>query len=86
MVVNSTRQADNAASLQHLLDAASVIDFDEAAAIEYGQIRIELKRKGRPISVIDIQLAAIARVHDLTVWSADKHLTYVDGLRVENHL
>lgn len=36
-----------------------VLDFDSAAAIEYGLVVARRSRLGRPISVIDAQLAAV---------------------------
>jgi tRNA(fMet)-specific endonuclease VapC len=56
------------------------------AAEEYGRIRAELKAKGRPIPGTDAQIAAVARLHDLTVLSTDHHFQYVDNLRVESWL
>ena len=54
--------------------------------MEYGRIRTELRQKGRPIPDIDIQIAAIARVNDLVVLTADKHFFNIGGLHVENWL
>jgi hypothetical protein len=57
----------------------------EAAAYEYGRIFAELKRQGRVIQQVDIQIAAIARVlGNCAVVSGDNDLTAVPGLTVEN--
>jgi tRNA(fMet)-specific endonuclease VapC len=59
--------------------------FDRKAAEEYGRLAAQLKRIGRTIQQIDIQIAAIARtLGDCTVVSADTDLTAVPGLTVEN--
>lgn len=60
--------------------------YNDASAREFGRIRTELKRRGRPIPAVDVQIAAIARVNDLTVLSADRHFLEVKGLKVENWL
>lgn len=51
--------------LAHAFDAMremfteQVLDFDSAAAVEYGRVVARRSRLGRPISVVDAQLAAI---------------------------
>jgi tRNA(fMet)-specific endonuclease VapC len=82
----SQRQAENLRNLNRLLDHIPVLAFDSAAAEMYGRIRAELKAKGRPIPGTDAQIAAVARLHDLTVLSTDRHFHYVDGLSVASWL
>jgi tRNA(fMet)-specific endonuclease VapC len=43
------------------------LSFDEAAADMFGQIRANLETAGTPIGPYDMQIAAIALVHDLIV-------------------
>src|SRR5437588_11810166 len=52
-------------NLQRLMVAIAdwtIWPYEIAAAQEYGRIATELKRSGRPIQQIDIQIAAIARL------------------------
>ncbi len=59
--------------------------IDKAAAYEFGRVLAELKRIGRPMQQIDIQIAAIAfALGDCTVVSGDGDLSAVPGLTVEN--
>jgi tRNA(fMet)-specific endonuclease VapC len=59
--------------------------FDQKAASESGRIFAELKRLGRPMQQIDIQIAAIAfSLGNCTVVSSDTDLAAVPGLKVEN--
>lgn len=81
-----SRRALNLRNIQILLDHIPLLPFDMAAAEEYGRIRAELKTKGRPIPGTDAQIAAVARLHNLTILTADRHFGYVDGLAVENWL
>jgi tRNA(fMet)-specific endonuclease VapC len=59
--------------------------FDRAAAEEYGRLYAELRRLGRPMQQIDVQVAAIAIVlGQCVVVSSDSDLAAVPGLAVEN--
>ena len=62
MVYNSRRVGANARNLREVLRVLTSWPFDDNAAEEFGRIRAELRRKGRPIPVIDMQVAAVARV------------------------
>src|SRR4051812_42923527 len=43
------------------------LDFDDNWADEAGRVRAELEKRGSPIGAFDIQIAAVARFHELTV-------------------
>jgi tRNA(fMet)-specific endonuclease VapC len=59
--------------------------FDRRAAVEYGRLAAELKRTGRPMQQIDIQIGAIAlSLGNCTVVSNDSDLNAIPGLKVEN--
>lgn len=58
--------------------------FDALTAEEFGRIQAEQKAKGRPIPPLDAQIAAVARVNNLVILTDDRHLTFVDGIIVEN--
>jgi len=82
----SQHQVQNLQSVNRLLDHIPLLDFDLLTAEEYGRIKAELKAKGRPIPGTDVQIAAVARLHNLIVLSADRHFQYVDNLQVESWL
>jgi toxin FitB len=68
------RRAALAAGLAHLLTAefdGRILPYDEAAAVEYGVLVAERVGRGRPVSVLDAQIAAIALIHDATVATRD---------------
>ena len=50
---------------------------------EFGRIKNELRLKGRMIPVNDLWIAALARQHDLTLVSRDRHFAEVENLRWE---
>jgi tRNA(fMet)-specific endonuclease VapC len=59
--------------------------FEKDAGHEYGRLFAELRRIGRPMQQIDIQIAAIAlTLGNCTVVTTDSDLAAVPGLRTEN--
>ena len=44
-----------------------IVDFDLASGNAYANVRVERESRGRPISVLDAQIAAICRVHGATL-------------------
>jgi len=59
--------------------------YERDAAYEYGRIFAELKKRGRVIQQIDMQIAAVAfALGDCTVVSGDTDLAAVPGLTVED--
>jgi tRNA(fMet)-specific endonuclease VapC len=86
MVFNSVKQEANADDLNAVLDGLDRCDFSEDAAKEFGRIKAELRRKGRPIPDADVQIAAIAKFNNLTVLTADAHFNNISDLRKENWL
>ncbi len=59
--------------------------FEDEASQHYGRLHHELRRAGRVMSVVDMQLAAIAFVlGNCTVVTKDSDLSAVRGLQVEN--
>jgi len=47
--------------------AGRILVFDEPAARMFSKIAAERRRRGRPISEMDAQIAAIASLHDLSL-------------------
>jgi tRNA(fMet)-specific endonuclease VapC len=59
--------------------------YEKPAALEYGRLFAELRRIGRPMQQIDIQIAAIAfTLGNCTVVTGDSDLAAIPGLTVEN--
>jgi tRNA(fMet)-specific endonuclease VapC len=81
----SSSRDRNMRSLRGALASLRLWPFDEAAAFEYGRIFAQLTRLGRPMQVVDIMIAAIAKtLGNCTVVSADSDLPAVPGLAVDN--
>jgi tRNA(fMet)-specific endonuclease VapC len=63
---------------------AAVLPWDSAAARTYGQLRANQERKGRPLSVEDMMIAAHALSLGLTLVTHDSVFSFVDGLTTED--
>ena len=83
-VYASQHRTENLRRLQSLAGALLLWPFDALVAEEFGRIQAEQKAKGRPIPPLDAQIAAVARVNDLVILTDDRHLTFVDGITIEN--
>ena len=73
------------AKVQSLLAPHHSLSFDDRCADKYGEIRHDLEVRGCVISPFDLQIAAIALVHDLTVVTHNtREFKRVTGLKVED--
>lgn len=86
MVHNSCRVSANIVSLRFFLTCFPIYSFDGRAAEEFGVISAQLRKLGRPIKAVDTQIAAIARVNGLTVLTADRHFSFIPGVKYESWL
>ena len=81
----SQRPVENVAALREFLARFRKIPFDDASAEEFGRLRAFLERKGRPIDLFDLQIAAIALVHGLTLVTHNtREFSTISGLSIED--
>jgi tRNA(fMet)-specific endonuclease VapC len=81
----SASREKNAQLLQRELPNFRIWPFDKAAAAEYGRIFAHLRRIGRPMQQVDMQIAAIALTLDnCAVVTKDSDFTAIPGLDVED--
>lgn len=79
------RQENNRQRLLTLLRWLPSLAFAGEATEQFGDIRAHLARLGTPIGPYDLQIAAIARAHDLTLVTRNvREFERVPGLRLEN--
>jgi tRNA(fMet)-specific endonuclease VapC len=84
-VEGSSSRERNLQRLRHGLSRFVLWPYDAKAAAEYGRIFAELRRRGRPMQQVDIQIAAIAlTLGDCVVVSRDSDLSAIPGLKVED--
>jgi tRNA(fMet)-specific endonuclease VapC len=80
--LKSTRVVANLAQVEALAASTHVLACDFDTARHYGEIRIRLRNRGRPIPDNDIWIAAVARQHDLTLATRDGHFRGIEDLTV----
>ena len=79
------RRAIEAYLEEAVRSALPILPYDEAAASWHARERARLAKRGRPPSAADGQIAAIARVNDLVLVTANlKDFRRFQGLKLEN--
>ncbi len=81
--LGSARVAENLMRLDRFSNLLPVLPCDSETVIHYANIRLALRRTGKPIPENDIWIAAIARQHGLTLLSRDSHFNQIADLDVE---
>jgi len=70
-----------------ILSVVTVLAFDEPAARRFAEVKATLQRRGEPLEDADMQIAAVALTHDLTlVTDNTRHFVRIASLRLENWL
>ena len=83
----STDVSRNLRVVEDLCSRLDVLPYGQKAAQHYGNIRAALERRGQPIGVNDLHIAAHARSEGLTLVSNNlREFERVDGLLTENWL
>ncbi len=81
----SPRRRQDQAALDLYLRHVGVLDFPSDAALDYGTIRADLKRRGSLMGANDLLIAAHAHCLGLTlVTNNTREFSRVQGLKVEN--
>jgi tRNA(fMet)-specific endonuclease VapC len=86
MVHNSRQRDQNVADMRRFIEGFNVLDFGDVAAEMFGIIKTDLRKLGKPIPDVDVQIAAVARTMNLTLLTDDAHFSSVPGLVTENWL
>ena len=70
-----------------LLHEVSVVHYDDDFAKEFGRVRVELRRQGVEIPSMDLLIASVALVHDLTLVTHNTaDFQRIPGLRIDDWL
>jgi len=69
---------------ESFLAGIAVLPWDSAAARAYGPLRAEQERKGRPLSLEDLMIAAHALSQGLVLITNDQAFRFVEGLKTED--
>jgi tRNA(fMet)-specific endonuclease VapC len=79
-IAQSKRRSSYEAWLESYLSHFDVLFVTDETAVAYAELRVILKRSGRPIPANDAWIAALARQHRLPVLSRDEHFDVVPHL------
>jgi tRNA(fMet)-specific endonuclease VapC len=67
--------------LDEYLGGFRVLDVTDETSRHYADVRLELKKIGKPIPSNDLWIAALCRQHRLPILSRDGHFDAVHGLK-----
>ena len=77
--------AKNLLALTMFLSNIEILPYDENASVDYGFIRSDLEKKGKPIGPLDMLIAAhAASLRMILVTNNEKEFERVKGLNIEN--
>lgn len=84
-VEKSQAREKNWIAMTLFLSPITILEFDGAAAEEYGRVRAELEKKGSPIGPMDMLIAGHARAGELTlVTNNTREFERVENLKIED--
>jgi tRNA(fMet)-specific endonuclease VapC len=79
--LNSRRADENVAEVERLAARCRILDITLATAEVYARLRLDLKKKGKPIPENDLWIAALCVEHQVKLAAVDSHFDAVDGLQ-----
>ncbi|NJR62172.1 MAG: type II toxin-antitoxin system VapC family toxin [Cyanobacteria bacterium CRU_2_1] len=77
----SRRVEANLARVDELVVGSTILVCDTETARQYGEVKNNLRLKGRPLPENDVWIAALALQHDLILVTRDAHFQEVENLR-----
>lgn len=77
----SGRVRDNLNRIDELIANISVLGCNAETAVKYGEIKHNLRLKGRPLPENDIWIAAVALQYNLILVTRDAHFQEVENLQ-----
>jgi tRNA(fMet)-specific endonuclease VapC len=91
LYVSVYRRPDPTAALtsidRMLFNEVSVADYDNDCAKEFGRVRMELRRQGIEVPSVDLMIASVALVYDLTMVTHNTaDFQNIPGLRLDDWL
>jgi tRNA(fMet)-specific endonuclease VapC len=79
-ILGSRHRARYEAWLTELMENCRVLPIEVDTARHYAALRLDLKRRGRPVPSNDVWIAALAVEHGLQVVSRDEHFDVITGV------
>jgi tRNA(fMet)-specific endonuclease VapC len=73
--------------IEELLDDVTVLTFDQVCAEQFGKVRGGLLQRGLSVSTMDLMIASVALVHQLTLVTHNTaDFRHVPGLQLDDWL
>ena len=66
------------------LESTTILPWTSAAARRYAKTKAELDRRGQPVGIADMMIAAHALAEDAVLVTNDAAFARIDGLRIED--
>lgn len=79
---NSANALKNLTRFLQFIEACTVLPMSHETARCYSQVRLSLKRKGRPIPENDVWIAAQTLENQWILVTRDSDFDFVDGIRI----
>ena len=79
---NSGRPLKNLARYLQFIEVCTVVPMSRETALCYSQVRLSLKRKGKPIPENDVWIGAQSLENQWTLVTRDKHFEHIDGIQI----
>jgi tRNA(fMet)-specific endonuclease VapC len=83
-IQQTSKPEESRRRLDQLLRQMRLWPLDAETTRLYGAVYLELRRRGRALSQVDMMLAALARQHQLVVLTTDRDFETLPDLHVEN--
>jgi tRNA(fMet)-specific endonuclease VapC len=80
--LNSARAAANLKIFREILSDIEIIPIDDTVNMSYAEIKLGLKKKGKPIPDNDIWIAACAHAHGLSIVTFDGHFSEIGQIEL----
>jgi tRNA(fMet)-specific endonuclease VapC len=83
----SSRPERLLSAIGELLSEIPLVHFDRQTAIQFGQMRAEIRATGMTVSPLDLLIAATARAHSYTLVTHNTvHFVSIPGISVDDWL
>lgn len=80
-IAQARNVADYHLWLERLITQTDVLNITDETTLHYAEVRLDLKRIGRPIPMNDVWIAALCRQHELPILSRDQHFDVVPKIK-----
>jgi tRNA(fMet)-specific endonuclease VapC len=76
----SNQAAQNIKRIDELAKSTAILGCNVETARQYGELKNQLRQRGRPLPENDVWIAALALQHNLTLITRDAHFQHVESL------